>query len=112
LISPLPSRGRPSGAHHSADQLRPYRDLDDPARGADLVALLDVLERTHDDRADSVLLQVQGHPEHVPGELDQLTSHGSSQSVDLRNTVADADDPADIRRHHLGVEILQAALDY
>ena len=56
----------PERVDDAADQLLAHRHLDDPARGADLVAFLDVLVRAHDHGPDHVLLEVQGHPVDVP----------------------------------------------
>ena len=48
-----------------------------------------------DDRADGLLLQVEGHAHDAAGELEQLRREGAGQAVDLGDAVADLDDGAD-----------------
>ncbi len=56
----------------AAQQLRPDRDLDDAARRLDDVAFLDRRGVAEDDRADGLLLEVEGHARDAAGELQEL----------------------------------------
>src|SRR5207302_2163509 len=74
---------------HPPDQGLPHRDLDDATRGANHVALADLLVGSQDDGAHGVLLQVERHTAHPTFELEQLQRAGVPQSVDLRDPVTD-----------------------
>ena len=51
-----------------------------------------------DDRADGLLLEVQGHAHDAAGELEQLGREGAREAVDLGDAVADLDHRADAAR--------------
>ena len=74
------------------------RHLDDLAGRLDRVALLDRVGVAEDDRADRLLLEVEGHAPDAAGELEQLRRQGAVEAVDLGDAVADLDDRADAAR--------------
>ena len=96
----------------SPQQLIAHRDLEQPSRGAHLVALVQVTELAEDDRTHLILFQVQGQAERVTRELEELAGHRVLQAVDLRDAVADGDDSAHVGRDQAGVEILEPFFDY
>ena len=81
--------------HDAAEQGLAHGDLDDAARRPDLVALLDGGGVAQDDRADRLLLEVEGHAHHPVGELEQLGHQGRVEAVDLGDAVTDLDDGPD-----------------
>ena len=96
--APLPSSGSPSGSTTRPSSACADRHLDDPAGGPDLVAFLDRGGVAEDDRADRLLLEVEGHAHHPVGELEQLGRERGVEAVDLGDAVADLDDRADAAR--------------
>ncbi len=80
---------------HPTDERIADRDLDHPAGGLDLVALLQAGVVAQDQGADRLLLEVEGHPHHPARELEQLRGEGPGQAVDLGDAVAHLDDGAD-----------------
>ena len=97
--------------HDAAQERLAHRDLDDAARGPDLVALLDGVGVAQDDRADRLLLEVEGHAHHPAGELEQLGRQGGVQAVDLRDAVTDLHDGPDAAGLRAAVEVGDLALD-
>ena len=95
----------------AAEQLRPDRHLDDAAGRLDDVALLDRRGVAEDDRADGLLLEVEGHPVDAAGELEELRGEGAVEPVDLGDAVADLDDGPDVARLGGRVEALDRGLD-
>ena len=96
---------------HAAEQRLADRHLDDAAGGLDGVAFLDRGGVAQDDRADRLLLEVEGHAHHPAGELEQLRGEGALEAVDLGDAVADLDDRADVARLGVGVEPVDRGLD-
>ena len=82
----------------AAEQRRADRDLDDAAGRLDRVAFLDRVGVAEDDRADRLLLEVEGHAHHPARELEQLGRQRAGQPVDLGDAVADLDDGPDAAR--------------
>ena len=64
-----------------------------------------------DDRADRLLLEVEGHAHHPAGELEHLGRERAVEAVDLGDAVADLDDGADAARLDAGVERVDGGLD-
>ena len=64
-----------------------------------------------DDRADGLLLQVQGHAHDAAGKLEQLGRERALEPVDLGDAVADLDDRADVARLRGRVEVVDRGLD-
>ena len=64
-----------------------------------------------DDRADRLLLEVEGHAHHPAGELEQLGRQGAVEAVDLGDAVTDLDDGADAARLGARVELVDRGLD-
>ena len=64
-----------------------------------------------DDRADRLLLEVEGHAHHPAGELEQLGRERAGEPVDLGDAVADLDDGADAAGLDAGVERVDRGLD-
>ncbi len=87
-----------------------HRDLGDAARGADLVALFDLVVGAHDDDADGVLLQVQGQARDATGELHDLTRLHAGEPVNVGDAVADVGDDADIFAEDRDVKFLDLLL--
>ena len=94
-----------------AEQGLADRDLDDAARGLDGVAFLDRGGVAEDDRADGLLLEVQGHAHHPARELEHLGREGAVEPVDLGDAVTDLDDRADAARLGRRVERVDRRLD-
>ena len=84
--------------------------LGDAARRLDGVAFLDRLGVAEDDRADRLLLEVQGEAEDVARELEELAGERGVEAVDLGDAVADLDDRADAARLDAGVELVDRGL--
>jgi hypothetical protein len=95
----------------AAEERLADRDLDDATRGLDRVAFLDLGRAAEDDRADRLLLEVEGHPEDVARELEQLAREGGVEAVDLGDAVADLDDRADAARLDTRVERVDGGFD-
>src|SRR5690606_37529814 len=76
------------------------------ARALDRVALFDVGVRSHNDRTDVVLLQVEGHAVGFAGKLQQLTGHALVQAPHARDPVAHHNDGTDVLDLHVGLEAL------
>jgi len=96
---------------HPPDQGLAHRDLDDTARGADLIAFADLLVGSQDDGAHRVLFQVECHAADATLELEQLQGAGVAQAVDLRDPVSDFGDDTNVRREDGHVEVLDALFD-
>ena len=99
------------GIHDASDELLAHRHLEQAARGADLVAFVEVAVVAKDDSTDLVLLEVQRKAVGLVRKLKQLAGHRILQAVDLRDAVARRHDPPDIGRDEAGIKILQAFLD-
>ena len=111
LIGPLSSSGRPERVDDAPEQLRADRHLDDAAGRLDDVAFLDRRGVAEDDRADGLLLEVEGHAHDAAGELEQLRRERAVEAVDLGDAVADLDDRPDVARLGGRVEVLDRGLD-
>ena len=94
-----------------AEQRLADRHLDHASGGLDRVAFLDALGVAQDDRADRLLLEVEGHAEDVAGELEQLGRQRVAEAVDLGDAVADLDHGADRAGLDAGVEAVDGGLD-
>src|SRR5439155_90793 len=81
-------------ARHPADERLAHWHLDDLAGGPDLVAFFDALIGPEDDRADRILLEVEGDAADPALEFEQLEGLCTLQAVDLRDPVADLGDDA------------------
>ena len=88
----------------AAEQRLADRHLDDAAGGLDRVAFLDRGGVAEDDRADRLLLEVEGHAHDPAGELEHLRRERAVEPVDLGDAVADLDDGADAARLDARVE--------
>ena len=64
-----------------------------------------------DDRADRLLLEVEGHAHDPAGELEHLRGERAVEPVDLGDAVADLDDRADVARLDARVERVDGGLD-
>src|SRR4029078_12795796 len=93
------------------EQGLPDRDLDHAAGRLDRVAFLDGAGVAQDDRADRLLLEVEGHAHHPAGELEHLGREGAVEAVDLRDAVTHLDDRADAARLDTRVERVDGGLD-
>src|SRR4029077_10162926 len=96
---------------NATDELLAHRHLQQMPGGAYLVALVQVAVVAEDDRADLVLLEVQGKAEGVVRKLEQLTGHRVLEAVNLGDAVAGGHDPPDIGGYKARVEVLEALLD-
>ena len=110
-IGPLSSSGRPSGVDDATEQRLADRDLDDAAGRLDRVAFLDRGGVAEDDRADRLLLEVEGHAHDPARELEHLGRQGAVEPVDLGDAVTDLDDRADAARLDARVERIDGGLD-
>jgi len=87
----------PQGIHDSAHDFRTNRNVHDPPRPADLVALLDQMNFAHEHAAHLVLFKVEREPVDIVRQLQQLSGHDPVNAIDPGNAVADGDDRADLR---------------
>ena len=110
-MGPLSSSGRPSGSTTRPMSAGADRHLDHAAGRLDRVAFLDPRVVAQDDRADRLLLEVEGHAHHAAGELEQLRRQRALEAVDLGDAVADLDHGADRARLDAGVELVDGRLD-
>src|SRR3972149_2455675 len=90
----------------TADEAIPDGHLYDATGGTDLVALPDPLVVAEDDGADGVFFQVQGHPYHVVGELQQLAVHAAAQAAYAGGAVAGFDHRPHVHRRDGAAELL------
>ena len=103
---------RPPAVHRAAERVDHAAQhggagghLEQPARPADLVALLQLEVVAEDRRTDVVLLQVEHQPRHglagfLRRELEHLARHRRLKAVDAGDAVADLQHGADLR--HVG----------
>ena len=87
---------------HPAEQGVADRDRQDPAGRLDELLLLELVDLAEDDRADGLLVEVEGQPERAVLELEQLVDRGAGQAGDPGDAVADLDDAADLLGADLG----------
>ena len=78
--------------------------FDDTAGTADGVALLNVAERSEQDNADILLIQILNHALEAARELEHLACHAVGKAGHTADTVADGDDLA-------GLEHIDAVID-
>ena len=97
--------------HHASEQGGPDRDLDHASGRLDRVAFLDRGGVAEDDRADRLLLEVEGHAHQPVGELEQLRRQRAGQPVDLGDPVADLDDGPDTSGLDARIEVVDRGLD-
>jgi hypothetical protein len=88
--------GLAEGVDHAAEEGVADRNREHLTGALDLLALLDLLELAEDDRADAVLVEVERHPEHTAGELQQLLGHHRGQALDVGDAVAGVDNVANL----------------
>ena len=93
------------------EQPGPDRDLDHATGRLDRVAFLDRRGVAEDDRADGLLLEVEGHAHQPVRELEELRRERAGQPVDLGDPVADLDDGPDAAGLDTGVERVDRGLD-
>jgi hypothetical protein len=111
-MSPLPSRGWPSGLTMRPRRPSPYRDLEQLTRALDGVALLDLAPLAEEHRAHVVGLEVERQPGHVVRELEQLERHAVLQPVQAGDAVGHREDRPDLGEvGGVGIEALDAALE-
>ena len=110
-IGPLSSSGRPSGSTTRPSSAWPTGTS--TTRPVVLTVSPSLIARgvAEDDRADRLLLEVQGHAHHPAGELEHLGREGAVEPVDLGDAVADLDDRADAARLGRRVERVDRRLD-
>ena len=101
----------PERVDDAAEQRLADRHLDDAAGRLDRVAFLDRVVVAEDDRADRLLLEVEGHAHDAARELEQLRGERALEAVDLGDAVADLDDRADAPRLGGRVEPVDRGLD-
>ena len=97
--------------HDAAEQGGAYRDLDDASGRLDRVAFLDRRRVAQDDRADRLLLEVEGHAHQPAREFEQLRRERAGQPVDLGDAVADLDHGPDAARLDARVEVVDRGFD-
>ncbi len=103
--------GIAQGVDHATQQGLAHRHFEDLAGALDAVAFADALVFTQDHRAHGVALQVEGHAEHIAGELDHLPLHDIGQAMHAGDAVGQADHGAFGASLGDGFEVLDAALD-
>ncbi len=97
--------------HYPAQHFRADRHFRDPAGALNDVAFLDLANVAEHRATDVVRLQVEGHPEDIAGELEELHGHAVFHPVHPGDTVADRDDGAGFIQINLGFILLDLALD-
>src|SRR5690606_16487951 len=97
--------------NHAAEHGLAHRDLGDAAGALDLVALADLLVRTHHRDADVVLLEVENEAANAVRELDELARHHLGQAVHAGDTIADREHGADLGDLDLLLELTNFVLE-
>ena len=97
--------------HDPAEQRGPDRHLDHAPGRLDRVAFLDRGRVAEDDRADRLLLEVEGHAHQAVREFEQLGRERAGQPIDLGDPVTDLDDGPDAAGLDTGVERVDRGLD-
>ena len=108
---PLVVERPPERVDHPAHERSAHGDLDHGARGLDGVPLADGRVVAQDDRADRLLLEVEGHAHQPAGELEQLGRQRAGQPVDLGDAVTDLDHRPHAPGLGAGVERVDRGLD-
>ena len=92
---PLPVQRLAERVDDASQQALADRDLQQLARRADLVALLELRVVAEDDDADFGLVQVQRQAGDAVAEVEHLVEHDIAEAFDLGDAVADLADDAD-----------------
>ena len=100
------------GVHNPADERLAHRHLNDPVGTLYGVPFLDMEEVAENRGADVVLLEVEHHPGHSAGELQEFTRHGLIKTVNTGNTVTNRDNGAGLGNLHLFSVPLDLLSDY
>ncbi len=101
----------PERVHDPPEQRLADGHLHDASRRLDGVTFLDRRGVAEDDRADRLLLEVQGEAHHPVRELEHLGREGAVEAVDLGDAVAHLDDRPDVAGLDAGVEGVDRGLD-
>ena len=103
--------GLAQGIYHAAKKALAHGHVDDFAQATDFIAFGNFRIRAENHDADIVALQVQGHAlDPGGGELHHLAGLDLIEAIDAGDSVADAQDLADIRDIGLHAEIGDLAL--
>ena len=107
-MGPLPSTGCPSVFTTRPSRPLPTGTCKQLARGADLVALLELGIVAQNDHADFGLFEVQRQAGDAVAEVEHLVEHHIGQAVDFGDAIADLADDAHILlcRRRLGLRDL------
>ena len=97
------------GVDHPAQQAVADRHVEDAAGGPHHLALFDVGHLAEHDRADRLLVEVEGQAQGAVLELEHLVHRRVGQARHPGDAVADLDDPADLRLLMLGLEALRSS---
>ena len=93
------------GVHDASQQRVADRHRQDPAGRADHLALVEAVHRSQHDRADRLLVEVEGEAYGPVLELEQLVDSSPGQACDPCDAVADLGDPADLLGLRPGGEV-------
>ena len=91
---------------HAAQQVLPYRNVDDGLGALDRIAFADGAVLAEDDDAHVVVLEIEGHSLNAPGEFDHLAGLDPVETVNARYPVADGQDLPHLGDLGLGAEVL------
>ena len=105
-------QGLPQGADNPPQHRVAHGYLHHPPGAAHLCALLDALRVAQDNRADAVLLEVQGHAGGAALELQELIGPNARQPVHAGDAVPHLDHHTDVDHPQLLAELFDLALDY
>jgi hypothetical protein len=89
LHRPAPVQRLAQRVHYPAQQILAHGDAQPLAAGGHLIAALDALLGPQQDHVDEIVIQVEDHPLHASGKVDQFIGAGVGQAGEGRHAVAD-----------------------
>ncbi len=96
---------------HPADHRLADRHAEELAGCGDGLALVDLCKVAEDDHADRRLFEVECQAADPVRELDHLAGHHAGEAVNPRDAVAHLEHAADLGPGHLGLKLLDLALN-
>ncbi len=107
----LAVHGVPKRVDHTSEQGAAHRDLSEPARPPDRIALLDARLGAEQHGPHVMTFEVQHHSDGVSGKGQQLSRHRMAKPVDVCDAVADLRDTAALFKLRGELPVSKVALD-